>query len=137
MKGGEGGVKSYYQQKIDALEVILQDKTQDLRRQEAQRNELNTQGGFVYENGALEEHLFHEIIACVLVRLLRDEIQKLQEPGSHVGEVVKSMGKQQVLVKVGEFFLKEPPFPFTCSSLHLFAAELPFLCTRFTRRGNL
>jgi 26S proteasome regulatory subunit T6 len=77
IKGGEGGIKSYYQQKIDALEVILQDKTQDLRRQEAQRNELNSQ-----------------------VRLLRDEIQKLQEPGAHVGEVVKSMGKQQVLVKI-------------------------------------
>ena len=34
------------------------------------------------------------------VRLLRDEIQKLQEAGAHVGEVVKVMSKTQVLVKV-------------------------------------
>jgi 26S proteasome regulatory subunit T6 len=72
------GIRSYYQQKIDATEIILQDRLHDLRRQEAQRNELNAQ-----------------------VRQLRDEIQKLQEPGSHIGEVVKSMGKTQVLVKIG------------------------------------
>jgi len=76
-KVATGGVNSYYQQKIDALEIVLQDKTQDLRRQEAQRNELNSQ-----------------------VRLLRDEIQKLQEPGAHIGEVVKVMGKTQVLAKI-------------------------------------
>jgi ATP-dependent 26S proteasome regulatory subunit len=35
-----------------------------------------------------------------LVRNLRDELQLLQEPGSYVGEVVKSMGKTKVLVKV-------------------------------------
>ena len=34
------------------------------------------------------------------VRLLREELQLLQEPGSHVGEVVKVMGKKKVLVKV-------------------------------------
>jgi 26S proteasome regulatory subunit T6 len=34
------------------------------------------------------------------VRALRDELQKLQEPGSYVGEVVKVMGKDKVLVKV-------------------------------------
>jgi len=79
VKGADlGGIRSYYQQKIDATEIILQDRLHDLRRQEAQRNELNAQ-----------------------VRQLRDEIQKLQEPGSHIGEVVKSMGKTQVLVKIG------------------------------------
>lgn len=36
---------------------------------------------------------------CV-VRLLREELQLLQEPGSYVGEVVKVMGKNKVLVKV-------------------------------------
>jgi 26S proteasome regulatory subunit T6 len=31
---------------------------------------------------------------------LRDELSKLSEPGSYVGEVVKVMGKNRVLVKV-------------------------------------
>jgi 26S proteasome regulatory subunit T6 len=35
-----------------------------------------------------------------LVRLLREELQLLHEPGSYVGEVVKVMGKNRVLVKV-------------------------------------
>lgn len=35
-----------------------------------------------------------------LVRLLREELQVLQEPGSYVGEVIKVMGKKKVLVKV-------------------------------------
>ncbi len=35
-----------------------------------------------------------------LVRLLREELQLLHEPGSYVGEVVKAMGKNKVLVKV-------------------------------------
>ena len=34
------------------------------------------------------------------VRLLREELQLLQEPGSYVGEIVKVMGKNKVLVKV-------------------------------------
>jgi hypothetical protein len=34
------------------------------------------------------------------VRLLREELQLLQEPGSYVGEVIKVMGKAKVLVKV-------------------------------------
>lgn len=34
------------------------------------------------------------------MRLLREEIQYLLEPGSYVGEVVKAMGKTKVLVKV-------------------------------------
>lgn len=34
------------------------------------------------------------------MRLLREELQLLQEPGSYVGEVVKAMGKNKVLVKV-------------------------------------
>ena len=35
------------------------------------------------------------------VRLMREELTQLHEPGSHVGEVVKPMGKSKVLVKVG------------------------------------
>jgi ATP-dependent 26S proteasome regulatory subunit len=34
------------------------------------------------------------------VRLLREELQLLHEPGSYVGEIVKVMGKNKVLVKV-------------------------------------
>jgi 26S proteasome regulatory subunit T6 len=50
---------------------------QNLRRLEAQRNQLNSQ-----------------------VRNLREELSLLHEPGSYVGEVVKLMGKKKVLVKV-------------------------------------
>jgi 26S proteasome regulatory subunit T6 len=35
------------------------------------------------------------------VRNLREELHMLQEPGSHVGEVIKVMGKDKVLVKAG------------------------------------
>lgn len=48
-----------------------------LGRLQAQRNELNAK-----------------------VRLLREELQLLQEQGSYVGEVVKPMDKKKVLVKV-------------------------------------
>ena len=40
------------------------------------------------------------ILKIPLVRLLREELQLLHEPGSYVGEVVKVMGKSKVLVKV-------------------------------------
>lgn len=36
----------------------------------------------------------------MIVRLLKEELQLLQEPGSYVGEVIKIMGKKKVLVKV-------------------------------------
>jgi 26S proteasome regulatory subunit T6 len=71
------GVQSYYLGKIEELEAVFREKAQNLRRLEAQRNELNGK-----------------------VRLLREELQLLQEPGSYVGEVVKAMGKNKVLVKV-------------------------------------
>ncbi|KAI0747151.1 endopeptidase [Daedaleopsis nitida] len=71
------GLKSYYQAKIEAAELEINQKTQNLRRLEAQRNALNAR-----------------------VRLLREELQLLHEPGSYVGEVVKVMGKNKVLVKV-------------------------------------
>jgi len=73
----EGGIQTYYQTKIEELILVVRDKIQNLERLEAQRNELNMQ-----------------------VRLLREELQLLQEPGSYVGEVVKPMGKNKVLVKV-------------------------------------
>ena len=37
---------------------------------------------------------------AVSVRMLREELQLLQEQGSYVGEVVKAMDKKKVLVKV-------------------------------------
>ncbi|CAK9780973.1 26S proteasome regulatory complex, ATPase RPT6 [Cutaneotrichosporon oleaginosum] len=72
-----GGLKTYYQNKIEATQHEITKKTQNLRRLEAQRNTLNTR-----------------------VRLLREELQVLQEPGSYVGEVIKVMGKKKVLVKI-------------------------------------
>ncbi|KND01343.1 26S protease regulatory subunit 8 [Spizellomyces punctatus DAOM BR117] len=71
------GIKAYYKNKIEELETRASAMTQNLRRLEAQRNQLNAK-----------------------VRLLREELQLLQEPGSYVGEVVKLMGKKKVLVKV-------------------------------------
>ena len=41
-----------------------------------------------------------DVADCRIVRLLREELQLLHEPGSYVGEVVKVMGKTKVLVKV-------------------------------------
>ncbi|RWS07072.1 26S protease regulatory subunit 8-like protein, partial [Dinothrombium tinctorium] len=71
------GLKQYYITKIEELQLIVTEKTQNLRRLQAQRNELNAK-----------------------VRMLREELQLLQEQGSYVGEVVKPMDKKKVLVKV-------------------------------------
>jgi hypothetical protein len=60
------------------------------------------------------------VLILAPVRLLREELQLLQEPGSYVGEVVKVMGKTKVLVKVqpegkyGTPFSSSPP-PSLCS----------------------
>eukprot|EP01138_Halocafeteria_seosinensis_P010736 gb/GECG01010964.1/.p1 GENE.gb/GECG01010964.1/~~gb/GECG01010964.1/.p1 ORF type:complete len:423 (+),score=60.31 gb/GECG01010964.1/:1-1269(+) len=72
------GVRSYFQQKLDETSIKIRDKQQNLRRLQAQRNELNSK-----------------------VWLLKEELQLLQEPGSHIGEVVKQMSTEKVLVKVG------------------------------------
>lgn len=71
-------MNDFYASKVDELEIIIREKAQNLQRLTAQRNELNSR-----------------------VRLLREELYHLQEPGSYVGEVVKAMGKNKVLVKVG------------------------------------
>ncbi|KAM9987498.1 hypothetical protein ACTFIZ_005228 [Dictyostelium cf. discoideum] len=83
------GIKSYYCSKIEELEIKVNEKAQDLRRLEAQRNELNNR-----------------------VRMLKEELQLLTNPGSHVAEVVKLMGKNKVLVKVnpeGKFVVDIDP----------------------------
>lgn len=38
------GVRAYYTSKLDELEITIRDKTQNLRRLEAQRNALNSRG---------------------------------------------------------------------------------------------
>lgn len=90
------GIKSYYQAKIEECEIIMNEKSQDLRRLEAQRNALNAKGKVKIRK--LHKQL--DWLEGLLVRLLKEELQLLQEPGSYVGEVVKVMGKKKVLVKV-------------------------------------
>ena len=41
---GDVGLNSYYQSKLDGLENTVREKTQNLRRLQAQRNELNSKG---------------------------------------------------------------------------------------------
>lgn len=49
---------------------------------------------------SIERIVHNYFISYFLVRLLREELQLLQEQGSYVGEVVKPMDKKKVLVKV-------------------------------------
>ncbi|OMO99673.1 hypothetical protein COLO4_13151 [Corchorus olitorius] len=71
------GLRQYYLQHIRDLTLQRIQKTHDLNRLRAQRDDLNSR-----------------------VRLLKEERQLLQQPGSYIGEVVKVMGKNKVLVKV-------------------------------------
>lgn len=68
---------NYYHNKIEAMQLEILKGQAVLRRLEAQRNDYNSR-----------------------VRLLREELGLLQQPGSYVGEVVKVMGTKKVLVKV-------------------------------------
>lgn len=67
----------YYSSKIGDLNSTIHERTSDLQRLKARRNELNAK-----------------------VRMLREELYHLQEPGSYVGEVIKQMGQKKVLVKI-------------------------------------
>ena len=73
----EPGLQSYYVSKIEELQISNRDKAQNLERLKAQRNEINSK-----------------------VRMMREELIQLHEPGSNIGEVVKPMGKTKILVKV-------------------------------------
>jgi 26S proteasome regulatory subunit T6 len=42
------GLKGYYKGKIEELELLIKEKTHNLRRLEAQRNEFNTQGALCF-----------------------------------------------------------------------------------------
>ena len=48
----QGGIENYYRSKIAELEVQERDRTQNLRRLEAQRNDLNSKGKnlFFFQN---------------------------------------------------------------------------------------
>ncbi|ONH66986.1 hypothetical protein BON22_2827 [Cyberlindnera fabianii] len=79
----------FFEQRIQDTEIQINAKTQNLRRLEAQRNSLNSK-----------------------VRLLKDELKLLQEPGSYVGEVVKALSKKKVLVKIhpeGKYIVELAP----------------------------
>jgi len=77
-KGSKGtAVSSYYRTKIDDLTIQVRKKEANVRRLEAQRNDLNDK-----------------------VRHLKDELVQLQQPGSSVGEIIKKMGQNKVLVKI-------------------------------------
>ncbi|KAL3906272.1 MAG: hypothetical protein SGILL_009338 [Bacillariaceae sp.] len=67
----------YYASKVGELSETVSERVADLQRLKARRNELNAK-----------------------VRMLREELHHLQEPGSYVGEVVKQMGLNKVLVKI-------------------------------------
>jgi hypothetical protein len=41
------GIKQYYQAKIESAELLINQKTQNLRRLEAQRNALNARGTYI------------------------------------------------------------------------------------------
>jgi 26S proteasome regulatory subunit T6 len=96
--------------------VVVAEKTQNLRRLEAQRNELNAKGSlslnacchvhrrYPSSNRYLSQWLNQWFVAFV-VRALREELVLLQEPASYVGEVAKVMGKKKVLVKVRQHCL--------------------------------
>ena len=73
------GIRSYSEANIQELEATIKERQMNTRRLEAQRNVLNGQ-----------------------VRLLREELHMLLMPASNCGEVIKPMGKNKVLVKVGQ-----------------------------------
>lgn len=103
VKSGEG-LRQYYLSHIHDLLLQLRVKTHNLHRLEAQRNDLNSKGKLIshFDHlGFANNHpIAHRGYFMLPVRMLREELQLLQEPGSYVGEVVKVMGKTKVLVKV-------------------------------------
>jgi 26S proteasome regulatory subunit T6 len=72
------GLESYYKKRIEDLELKINEKKSNLRRLEAQRNEMNN-----------------------LVKNLKEELYLLLQPASQIGEVSKMMGKKKCLVKIG------------------------------------
>ena len=50
IKKSDGGYKAYYSHKTENLQVVISEKMQDLRRLQAQRNELNAKGNRLIGN---------------------------------------------------------------------------------------
>merc|ERR1719219_3398206 len=71
------GVQRYFETKIQKLALEVNEKGNNVRRLQAQRNEINTK-----------------------VRALREELQLLHEQASCVGEIIKPLDKKKVLVKI-------------------------------------
>lgn len=71
------GVQRYYEVKTQKLALEVNEKGNNVRRLQAQRNELNAK-----------------------VRATREELTLLQEQASYVGEVVKPLDKKKVLIKI-------------------------------------
>lgn len=70
------GLQPYYTQKIEEMEIKIMEKRNNLRRLEAQRNEMNT-----------------------MVKNLKEELQMLLMPYANIAEVSKMMSKDKCLVK--------------------------------------
>jgi hypothetical protein len=58
----EEGIKTYYLQKIEEAETKIKEETENLRRLEAQRNELNSKGTWLQ---VIAECLLAKFDCCV------------------------------------------------------------------------
>ena len=80
------GISSYYNNKILNLNITLSQKNINLYRLQSIRNDVNNS-----------------------VKKLKDELLYLQEPSSYVGEIIKIMGLDKILVKInpeGKYIVK-------------------------------
>jgi len=84
---------SFFHNKIESRKLEIIQGQAVLRRLEAQRNDYNSRGSIKVSHN-------QPSWLTPVVRLLREELGLLQQPGSYVGEVVKVMGTKKVLVKV-------------------------------------
>lgn len=55
--GNDKGIRSYYLSKIDELELRIREKTQNLERLKAQRNEWNAKGTPPHESTCACNHI--------------------------------------------------------------------------------
>lgn len=53
------GFRSYYIQKIEELQLIVNEKSQNLRRLQAQRNELNAKGKLIESSSKVSSSYYH------------------------------------------------------------------------------
>ena len=67
------GLKDYYKGKIEELEIAVRDKAHNLRRLEAQRNDLNTKG---WKPAIRGERFIAELVAGVSPDLPRPELSQ-------------------------------------------------------------